>query len=161
MPTVLPAWPLPRSPAQTQNLNVFKPVDLKQKCQQVERALHFQLQVPDLTRGRRHVQAFTENSELKGKYHSFAVRERHQRAGPQVPSALRSPGLCRQGTDRPRRPLPAIAPALRDRPGWSEAACVKTSLGNWVTSSRGTEALAGLRCFLDPRLIPCTAFLLS
>lgn len=80
MPAVLPAWPLPRSPAQTQNLNVFKPVDLKQKCQQVERALHFQLQVPDLTRGRRHVQAFTENSELKGKYHSFAVRERHQRA---------------------------------------------------------------------------------
>lgn len=80
MPTVLPAWPLPRSPAQTQNLNVFKPVDLKQKCQQVERALHFQLQVPDLTRGRRHVQAFTENSKLKGKYHSFAVREKHQRA---------------------------------------------------------------------------------
>lgn len=78
-----------RSHAGWGNSNVFKPIDPKQKHQQVEKGSRFQLKVPGLATCQGQVQAIAENSKLKGKYHSFAVRERRQRALSKYPSAER------------------------------------------------------------------------
>lgn len=111
------------------NLNVFKPIDLKQQRQQVEKALRFQLEVPDLTTCQRQVQAITENGKLKGKYHSFALWEKQQRALSKYPTAERFAerwgltsllptaawDLQGGGTGQPRYPPAHHSPCFRSR----------------------------------------------